>query len=54
MKTNKEKSDAARIHGELYELFAKAIASVDEKYQADLCRDFRINPNYVNDCRKNP
>lgn len=55
MRDSNAREDArnyAKQWHDLYELLAMAIASVDPQYQADLCRDFRINPNYVNDCRK--
>jgi hypothetical protein len=35
------------FHRKLYFGIAKCIASVDPEYQAELCRDFRINPKDV-------
>jgi hypothetical protein len=40
------------FHRKLYFGLARCIASVDPEYQADLCRDFRINPKDVADARR--
>jgi hypothetical protein len=40
------------FHRKLYFGLARCIASVDPEYQAELCRDFRINPKDVADARR--